>query len=63
MFDAVKDDFRAEREILEEACSSIQGWDNDFEMTHKIPTLCASIGVTMHFPDYLLTVPTKYPQP
>ena len=43
MYDAVKDDARAVREIFEAACSSIQGWDNDFEMTHKIPTLAASI--------------------
>lgn len=43
MFDAVKDDAREVRAIFEEACSSIQGWDNDFEMTHKIPTLSNSI--------------------
>jgi len=43
MYDAVKAESREVREIFEEACSSIQGWDNDFEMTHKIPMLCASI--------------------
>ena len=43
MFDSVKDDARHIREIFEEACSSIQMWDNDFEMTHKMPTLCQSI--------------------
>ena len=43
MFDAVKDDARAVREIFEEACSSIQNWDNDFEMTHKTPNLSAAI--------------------
>ena len=43
MFDAVKDDAREVRAIFEEACSSIQGWDNDFEMTHKVPTLSNSI--------------------
>ncbi len=43
MFDAVKDDSRKVREIFEAACSSIQSWDNDFEMTHKLPSLCRSI--------------------
>lgn len=43
MFDAVKDEAGAVRAIFEEACSAIQGWDNDFEMTHKIPTLSKSI--------------------
>lgn len=43
MYDAVKDDARKVRTIFEEACSSIQSWDNDYEMTHKLPTLCASI--------------------
>lgn len=44
MFDSVKDESRAVREIFEEACSSIQMWDNDFEMTHKMPSLVASIN-------------------
>lgn len=39
MFDAVKDEARQVREIFENSCAAIQGWDNDFEMTHKIPTL------------------------
>lgn len=43
MFDSVKDDSRKVREIFEDACSSIQMWDNDFEMTHKLPKLCAGI--------------------
>lgn len=43
MFDAIKDDSRQVRTIFEEACSSIQSWDNDFEMTHKLPSLCESI--------------------
>lgn len=44
MFDSVKDHSIHIREIFEDACSSIQMWDNDFEMTHKMPTLCASIN-------------------
>lgn len=43
MYDAVKQDAREVRSIFEESCASIQSWDNDFEMTHKIPSLCASI--------------------
>lgn len=43
MFDAVKNDARDVREIFEEACSSIQSWDNDFEMTHKMTALCHAI--------------------
>lgn len=43
MYDAVKQDARAVRELFEDACASIQSWDNDFEMTHKIPSLCVSI--------------------
>ncbi len=43
MFDAVRNDARSIREIFEDACSSIQMWDNDFEMTHKMPSLCAAI--------------------
>lgn len=43
MYDAIKDDARRVREIFEEACAGIQSWDNDFEMTHKLPSLCASI--------------------
>lgn len=44
MFDSVKDSARHIREIFEEACSSIQMWDNDFEMTHKMPQICESIN-------------------
>ena len=43
MFDAVKNNSRAVREIFETACSSIQMWDNDYEMTHKMPQLCSAI--------------------
>lgn len=43
MFDSVKDNACHVREIFENACSSIQMWDNDFEMTHKMPQLCRSI--------------------
>ena len=42
-FDAVKDHAGDIREILEEACSSIQMWDNDFEMTHKIGSIARSL--------------------
>lgn len=44
MFDSVKDEARQVREIFEEACSSIQMWDNDYEMTHKMPMLISSIN-------------------
>lgn len=43
MFDAIKNNAKEVRAIFEEACSAIQGWDNDFEMTHKIPTLSNSL--------------------
>ncbi len=43
MYDSVRDNARHIREIFEDACSSIQMWDNDFEMTHKMPMLCNSI--------------------
>ena len=44
MFDSVKDQARHIREIFEGACSSIQMWDNDFEMTHKAIHLYESIN-------------------
>ena len=44
MFDAVKHDDRAIREIFEEACASIQMWDNNYEMTHKLPHLIDAIN-------------------
>lgn len=44
MYDSVKDHARHVREIFENACSSIQSWDNDFEMTHKTPELYAAIN-------------------
>ena len=43
MFDAVQDKSSHIREIFETECSSIQGWDNDYEMTHKTPLLCGCI--------------------
>ncbi len=43
MFDSVKQRSRAIREVFEDACSSIQMWDNDYEMTHKMPLLCEAI--------------------
>lgn len=43
MFDSVRDEARNIRLIFEESCSSIQSWDNDFEMTHKTPALCDSV--------------------
>lgn len=39
MFDSVKTEAKKVREIFEDACSSIQMWDNNYEMTHKMPTL------------------------
>lgn len=44
MFDSVKGHAREVREIFEDACSSIQMWDNDYEMTHKMPQLIAAIN-------------------
>lgn len=44
MYDSVASEARHIREIFEESCSSIQMWDNDFEMTHKMPSLCASVN-------------------
>ena len=43
MYDAIKNDARTVREIFESSCSSIQSWDNDYEMTHKLHFLCDSI--------------------
>jgi len=44
MFDAVKSDSSKVRDFFEASCSSIQMWDNDYEMTHKIPTLVSAIN-------------------
>lgn len=44
MFDFVKEHAYHIREIFEESCSSIQMWDNDYEMTHKMPMFCRSIN-------------------
>ncbi len=43
MYDAIQDKSKDVREIFEEACSSIQMWDNDYEMTHKIPSICNAL--------------------
>lgn len=50
MFDSVQEYARDIREIFEKACSSIQMWDNDYEMTHKMPMLCQSVADIVHFP-------------
>ena len=39
MFDSVREHSHQIREIFEASCSSIQSWDNDFEMTHKTKDL------------------------
>lgn len=44
MFDSLRSEAKHIREILESSCSSIQMWDNDFEMTHKMPQICESIN-------------------
>lgn len=44
MFDSISSQAQRIREIFEESCSSIQMWDNDFEMTHKTPLLYESIN-------------------
>jgi len=44
MFDAINKDAQKVRQIFEDACSSIQSWDNDFEMTHKTPDLSECIN-------------------
>ena len=45
MFDAVRDNANEVRGLFEESCAAIQSWDNDFEMTHKLPSLCSSIDL------------------
>lgn len=44
MFDSVKNDAKQIRDIFERSCSSIQMWDNDYEMTHKMPSICEAIN-------------------
>lgn len=48
MYDATKIEACEVRNIFEDACSSIQSWDNDFEMTHKTPLLCEAIDNFQH---------------
>lgn len=43
MFDALKKNHAEIREIFEPACSSIQSWDNTFEMSHKTGALCEAL--------------------
>ena len=43
MYDAIKDEAGRVREIFEDACSGIGSWDNEFEMSHKLPTLSTCI--------------------
>lgn len=43
MFDSISQKSSHIRDIFENACSDIQMWDNDFEMTHKTPLLCACL--------------------
>ena len=43
MFDALKKNHAEIREIFEDACSSIQSWDNTFEMSHKTGALCEAL--------------------
>lgn len=45
MYDAVKEYKRDVREIFETACASIQSWDNEFEMTHKLESVISSINM------------------
>jgi hypothetical protein len=44
MFDSVQSERSAVREIFETACADIGSWTNDFEMTHKTPTLAACVN-------------------
>lgn len=44
MFDAVSEKKDSIREIFENVCSSIQMWDNDFEVTHKMSEICDSLN-------------------
>ena len=44
MFDSVRDETRAVRELFEEACSGVGSWTNDFEMSHKTPALTECIN-------------------
>ncbi len=44
IWDAVKDQQQHIREIFEDACSSIESWTNDFEMSHKTPNLRATLN-------------------
>ena len=39
IWDEIKDHSREVREIFEDACSNIESWTNDYEMSHKTPNL------------------------
>lgn len=43
MYDSIRDEAGEVREIFEQDCSSIQMWDNDYEMSHKTPNLSSSL--------------------
>lgn len=43
MFDSVAPYSKDIRAMFEKTCSSIQSWDNNFEMTHKMPEICKAI--------------------
>lgn len=45
MFNAIHKHASEVREIFETACSSIQSWDNDYEMSHKTPQLTHCIDI------------------
>lgn len=43
MFDRAKAKSEIIREIFEDTCSSIQAWDNNFEMSHKMADICSAV--------------------
>lgn len=51
MFDSLGKKQSTIRDIFETSCSSIQSWDNDFEMSHKIGSLCDALDTFEN--DYL----------
>lgn len=44
MYDAIKDNASTVRDILEKACSSVESWTNDFEMSKKTHLLTQSVN-------------------
>lgn len=45
MYDSVRSEAKDIRRIFERACSSIQSWDNDYEMSHKMDTIYNALSV------------------